>query len=231
VIKQHLNSSCEYHGFWTDVFSPTANMKLILTTSVLLALGAPSVSAFAPVLKPILATHCTQCRSGLSMSTETTEDVEAPQNKKDRRRKIMQSPSFYRRGFKEQREGVEETMAQEYESDLVKELKSKDFVVERSNVRVHLAKDFGFCWGVERSIALAYEAVNHFPDRTVHITNELIHNPEVNDKLANMNVQFIEKLEGGGKRFDTVQDNDVVILPAFGASLEEMDMFDQKVRF
>jgi 4-hydroxy-3-methylbut-2-en-1-yl diphosphate reductase len=91
-------------------------------------------------------------------------------------------------------------------------------------------QDFGFCWGVERSIALAYEAVEHFPDRTVHITNELIHNPEVNDNLSAMKVQFIEKIDGDAskKNFANVKDGDVVILPAFGASYEEMDMLDKR---
>jgi 4-hydroxy-3-methylbut-2-enyl diphosphate reductase len=83
---------------------------------------------------------------------------------------------------------------------------------------------------VERSIALAYEAVDHFPDKKIHITNELIHNPEVNRNLSNMNVNFIEKEEGNKKRFDSVKDGDVVILPAFGASLEEMDLFNKMVR-
>lgn len=83
---------------------------------------------------------------------------------------------------------------------------------------------------MERSIALAYEAVDHFPDKKIHITNELIHNPEVNRNLSNMNVNFIEKEEGNKKRFDSVKDGDVVILPAFGASLEEMDLFDKMVR-
>ena len=83
---------------------------------------------------------------------------------------------------------------------------------------------------MERSIALAYEAVDHFKGKTVHITNELIHNPEVNDKLKDMKVQFIEKTEDGGKNFATVGEGDVVILPAFGASYEEMDYFDKKVR-
>lgn len=77
---------------------------------------------------------------------------------------------------------------------------------------------------------MAYEAVDHFPGKTIHITNELIHNPEVNQNLSNMNVNFIEKVEGNKKRFDTVKDGDVVILPAFGASLEEMDMFNKMVR-
>jgi len=83
---------------------------------------------------------------------------------------------------------------------------------------------------VERSIALAYEAVEHFPGKKVHITNELIHNPEVNNNLQAMNVQFIEKVGGDAhkKNFDNIQDGDVVILPAFGASFEEMEMLDKK---
>ena len=85
---------------------------------------------------------------------------------------------------------------------------------------------------MERSIALAYEAVEHFPDRKVHITNELIHNPEVNENLTNMNVEFIEKRptedNPNGKNFATVGEGDVVILPAFGASLEEMAYLNEK---
>ena len=72
--------------------------------------------------------------------------------------------------------------------------------------------------------------MDHFKGKTVHITNELIHNPEVNDKLKNMNVQFIEKMGEGKKNFESVGEGDVVILPAFGASYEEMDYFDKKVR-
>jgi len=83
---------------------------------------------------------------------------------------------------------------------------------------------------VERSIALAYEAVAHYPDKTLHITNELIHNPEVNDRLTGMKVNLIEKVGEGKKDFSTIKDGDVVILPAFGASYEEMDMLNKKVR-
>jgi len=141
---------------------------------------------------------------------------------------MMKSDQFYRKGFKEVRDDVEDVMQDQFKSELVDDLKSSNYVVERDGVRVHLAKDFGFCWGVERSIALAYEAVKHFPDKTIHITNELIHNPEVNDNLQNMNVKFIEKKGDGEKDFSTVDEGDVVILPAFGASFEEMDLFDKK---
>jgi 4-hydroxy-3-methylbut-2-enyl diphosphate reductase len=92
------------------------------------------------------------------------------------------------------------------------------------------SQDFGFCWGVERSIALAYEAVEHYPGKKLHITNELIHNPDVNNRLTEMNVNLIEKLGDGKKKFETIQEGDVVILPAFGASWEEMDMLNKKVR-
>jgi len=153
--------------------------------------------------------------------------------KKEKRLSYMKNPSFHRKGFKEVREGVESDMESQFQSGLIDELKTSDYSIQRDGVTVYLAKDFGFCWGVERSIALAYEAVAHFPDRTVHITNELIHNPEVNDKLKDLKVQFINKEEGTTgsqtkKDFSNISDGDVVILPAFGASFEEMELFDQR---
>jgi 4-hydroxy-3-methylbut-2-enyl diphosphate reductase len=77
---------------------------------------------------------------------------------------------------------------------------------------------------------MAYEARTHFPDKKLHITNELIHNPQVNGKLQDMEVNFVPKTGGpdGGKDFSGVSDGDVVILPAFGASIEEMELFDSK---
>lgn len=75
---------------------------------------------------------------------------------------------------------------------------------------------------VERSINLAYSAVETFPDKNIHITNELIHNPMVNDKLHTKNVNFIEKDADNGKDFSKIEEGDVVMLPAFGATLDEM---------
>eukprot|EP00578_Thalassiosira_sp_NH16_P015078 CAMPEP_0181111694 /NCGR_PEP_ID=MMETSP1071-20121207/19409_1 /TAXON_ID=35127 /ORGANISM="Thalassiosira sp., Strain NH16" /LENGTH=461 /DNA_ID=CAMNT_0023195599 /DNA_START=30 /DNA_END=1415 /DNA_ORIENTATION=- len=177
-----------------------------------------------------LSHHTQRVARPLFMSTAEapTEEVKPP-SKKAQRLQYMKTPNFHRRGFKDVRENVEKSMGEQFESALVDELKTNDFVIEKDGVKVHLAKDFGFCWGVERSIALAYEAVEHFPGKTVHITNELIHNPEVNDKLHDMNVQFIEKTgEGDGKDFSKVGDGDVVILPAFGASFEEMSLMNSK---
>jgi 4-hydroxy-3-methylbut-2-enyl diphosphate reductase len=159
--------------------------------------------------------------------SETTQEETTRVSKKHKRLEFMKSPQFHRNGFKEIRSEVEDTMKQQFKSSVVDEMKGNQFVLEREGVKVHLASDFGFCWGVERSIALAYEAVKHFPDRKVHITNELIHNPEVNDNLQAMNVNFIEKT-ATGKDFSVVGDKDVVILPAFGASFEEMKLFNDK---
>jgi len=114
----------------------------------------------------------------------------------------------------------------------MKESPFRELVVGEGETEITfvLAKQFGFCWGVERSIELAWAARDAYPEKTMHITNELIHNPGVNELLGGMDIKFMEKDETqkGGKRFDTVGEGDVVILPAFGASLEEMEMLDSK---
>jgi 4-hydroxy-3-methylbut-2-enyl diphosphate reductase len=196
----------------------------------LAASASSSALAFAPQ-RTFLRTAGTESNFNLAMapgSDATTADEDVKVSKKNQRLKFMKSDQFYRNGFKEVRSEVEDTMEGQFKSTLVDDMKTNDFIVEREGVKVHLASDFGFCWGVERSIALAYEAVKHFPDRNVHITNELIHNPEVNDNLDEMKVNFIDKLDDGGKDFSVVGEKDVVILPAFGASFEEMKLFNDK---
>jgi 4-hydroxy-3-methylbut-2-enyl diphosphate reductase len=128
---------------------------------------------------------------------------------------------------------VANKMVDQFKSTLVEQMKGSTFETVQgegdSQVTFLLAKEYGFCWGVERSIELAWAAREAFPDKRMHLTNELIHNPQVNKLLADMDVSFIEKTETG-KRFEDVQDGDVVILPAFGASLDEMQLLDAKVR-
>eukprot|EP00536_Pseudo-nitzschia_multiseries_P015112 jgi/Psemu1/216887/e_gw1.822.4.1 len=103
-----------------------------------------------------------------------------------------------------------------------------NYMIEKDGVEFYLAKDHGFCWGVERSINLAYSAIETFPDSKIHITNELIHNPMVNDRLHSKNVNFIEKDGENAKDFSQIQEGDVVMLPAFGATLDEMKELDAK---
>jgi len=157
------------------------------------------------------------------------------EDKRAERRKIMSADRYYRgaRPFdKGVHESVTSQMVDRFKSKLVQEMRDSTFQTTQGDgaeqVTFVLAKEYGFCWGVERSIELAWAAREAFPDKRMHLTNELIHNPQVNQLLADMDVSFIEKTADGGKRFDAVEDGDVVILPAFGASLEEMQLLDKK---
>lgn len=203
-------------------------MKFTFSAFLLLATGASAFGPQSVSLRPTSANFNLAMAPGADAAEATTEEAPKKISKKSQRLQFMKSKQFYRNGFKEVREDVENTMSSQFKSTLVDEMKENKNVIERDGVTVHLASDFGFCWGVERSIALAYEAAKFFPDRKVHITNELIHNPEVNDNLMEMDVNFIQKVEDGSKDFSVVGEKDVVILPAFGASFEEMKRFNEQ---
>eukprot|EP00978_Attheya_sp_CCMP212_P035294 scaffold152637_cov56-Attheya_sp.AAC.2 len=131
--------------------------------SVVASAAAGTVGAFAPASPSFVTTATTT--TPRYMSTETNEEeMVKKETKKEERLRMINSDQFFRKGFKEVRKQVQEDM-KSFESPLVDELKTSNYVVEKEGVTVHLAKDFGFCWGVERSIALAYEAVRHYPDR------------------------------------------------------------------
>jgi 4-hydroxy-3-methylbut-2-enyl diphosphate reductase len=204
-------------------------MKFTTATVVGLCVAGSAASAFAPIQSSTRPAFSVTLQQSTETESEVVEvEAEKKRTKKADRLSFMKDENFYRRGFKEVREKVEANVEEQYTSELVGELKSSNYVLEKDGVKIYLAKDFGFCWGVERSIALAYEAVEHYPDRKLHITNELIHNPEVNEKLMGMNVNLVEKQEGGKKNFEAINEGDVVILPAFGASYEEMEYFNKK---
>ena len=211
-------------------------MKFSTAAVSLFLLGSNVCDAFSP------ASIISPSSSSALFSTTETPKTPTPKKqaggmsqKKEDRLGFMKNPQYHRRGFKDQRSQVEEEMVSTYKADLVEDLKATtNYMIEKDGVKMYLAKDFGFCWGVERSIALAYEAVDHYSGenkKTLHITNELIHNPEVNDSLEAKNVNLIVKNDATGEKdFSTIQEGDVVILPAFGASYEEMELFDKKVR-
>jgi 4-hydroxy-3-methylbut-2-enyl diphosphate reductase len=146
---------------------------------------------------------------------------------KQERRRIIQSPNFHRQGFKAESAGVESQMVSEFTSQLINEMKDTSYTYQKGDLTIKLAKSYGFCWGVDRAVAMAYEARAHFPEQRIHITNEIIHNPGVNERLAEMDIDFLP-VQGGEKQFDHIQQNDVVILPAFGATIQEMQLLDKK---
>lgn len=97
-------------------------------------------------------------------------------------------------------------------------------VLDFGPVRVKLARHFGFCYGVENAIDIAYRAVEENPGRRVFLLSEMIHNPHVNADLNARGVQFLRTTKGEELiPLDTLTAEDVVIIPAFGATIEIME--------
>ena len=142
------------------------------------------------------------------------------------KRALRDSENYNRRGFGHQ-EAISGVMESAYQSPLIQEIRNNNNWLHRGNVKIRLAEAFGFCWGVERAVAMAYETRKQFPNQRIWITNEIIHNPSVNQHLRDMDVEFIP-VENGQKDFSGIGDNDVVILPAFGASVQEMQLLHDK---
>ncbi|MFM7527388.1 MAG: 4-hydroxy-3-methylbut-2-enyl diphosphate reductase [Nodosilinea sp.] len=142
------------------------------------------------------------------------------------KRSLHHADNYFRRGFGHG-EVVATQMQSEYNSGLIQEIRDRHYSLTRGEVTIKLAEAFGFCWGVERAVAMAYETRKHFPTEQIWITNEIIHNPRVNQRLRDMQVAFIE-VDKGEKDFSVVGQGDVVILPAFGASVQEMQLLNDK---
>jgi 4-hydroxy-3-methylbut-2-enyl diphosphate reductase len=113
---------------------------------------------------------------------------------------------------------VQEQVESHYRSDIVDMVRRSGGIISIGDVTVRLAKQFGFCYGVERAIDLAYAARKVFKDRRLYIVGEIIHNPEVNEQISSLG---IKNLTGRNKQADIseLQPEDVVILPAFGTEL------------
>jgi 4-hydroxy-3-methylbut-2-en-1-yl diphosphate reductase len=135
--------------------------------------------------------------------------------------------TYHRKGFGLKDE-IHGELKAAYESALIAELRENNNTLTREGITVKLASAFGFCWGVDRAVSMAYETRRHFPDRRIWITNEIIHNPVVNQNLREMDINFVPVREDKSKDFSLIKEGEVVILPAFGASIEEMDLLESK---
>ncbi len=142
------------------------------------------------------------------------------------KRSLQQSEHYHRKGFGHEAE-VAGVLNSEYQSNLIQKIRDNNYRIEQGDVTIRLAEAFGFCWGVERAVAMAYETRQHFPKEQIWITNEIIHNPSVNQRLREMEVAFIP-VKDGKKDFSAVGAGEVVILPAFGASVSEMQLLSDK---
>jgi 4-hydroxy-3-methylbut-2-en-1-yl diphosphate reductase len=119
-------------------------MKLSVALSVWLLTSSSSVDAFTVVLptttQPTTRTNYNSFLSSASTASSSENDVTTEPSKKAERLRFMKSDQFHRQGFKEVRKAVESTMQEQFQSSLVQDLRSNDFVIERYGVRVHLAK-------------------------------------------------------------------------------------------
>jgi len=125
-------------------------------------------------------------------------------------------PVIFRKGLDLKHE-VAGALRASYHSDLIDTIKQADFRYASGRLTVHLAREFGFCYGVDRAVDYAYQTRRRFPDRTVYLTGEIIHNPHVNAELRAQGIRF---LSDPGESIDALDDDDVVILPAFGVTIE-----------
>ena len=135
----------------------------------------------------------------------------------------MNSPIF-RKGLN-LKHVVADALAEDYHSQFVDQIKAAGFRYAKNRLVVHLAKEFGFCYGVDRAVDYAYQTREKFPDRRVLLTGEIIHNPQVNNRLREAGVGF---LSDPGYSIDQVESSDVVILPAFGVTLEDLAELDRR---
>ncbi|MDP1572063.1 MAG: 4-hydroxy-3-methylbut-2-enyl diphosphate reductase [Vicinamibacterales bacterium] len=125
---------------------------------------------------------------------------------------------IFRKGLDLKQE-VAGDLATSYHSALVQQIKADSYRFVSGRLTVHLAREFGFCYGVDRAVDYAYQATLRFPDRQVFLTGEIIHNPHVNDQLRAKGIRFLSDPHEDGTRLGAA---DVVILPAFGVTIAEM---------
>ena len=113
-----------------------------------------------------------------------------------------------------------------YRSPVVEKIRANGGELTLGNTTVRLAQQFGFCYGVERAIDLAYAARQVFPDQRIFLIGEIIHNPEVNRQLSDMGIVSLPWKELSAD-YDALTEDDVVIVPAFGAPTHFMDKISE----
>ena len=130
--------------------------------------------------------------------------------------------TYFRRGFG-LKGHIEGALAADYHSRVVDRIRARGYVLTAGDLTFKLAREFGFCYGVDRAVEYAYETRTKFPERHVFLVGEIIHNPHVNRKLQAMGVEFLRRPDDGEFDFSNVTPADVVILPAFGVTVHDFE--------
>jgi 4-hydroxy-3-methylbut-2-enyl diphosphate reductase len=134
--------------------------------------------------------------------------------------------TYFRKGFGLKTE-VQDTLTADYDGQLVDLLRARDHTLVAGPVTIRLAKEFGFCYGVERAVEYAYQTRAKFPDRRIYLAGEIIHNPHVNAKLKEMGIVFLAPSDKGFD-YSGVKPEDVVILPAFGVTIHDFQTLRER---
>src|SRR5918911_708635 len=129
--------------------------------------------------------------------------------------------TYFRKGFGLRAE-VQDELAADYSGRLVDLMREQDYTLTVGDVTIRLAREFGFCYGVERAVEYAYQTRRKFPDRRIYLVGEIIHNPHVNARLRDMGIEILLPRDGQFD-FTAVSPDDVVILPAFGVTIHDFE--------
>src|ERR1017187_963597 len=128
-------------------------------------------------------------------------------------------------------EAVQAQVLSHYRSELVERIRANGGILAAESLTVKLAKEFGFCYGVERAIDLAYAAKKYFsevaPNTPIYLLGEIIHNPEVNDQIRNLGIQIISP-KPTEDELARLQAGDVAIIPAFGTEVATRKRLEEK---
>jgi 4-hydroxy-3-methylbut-2-enyl diphosphate reductase len=130
--------------------------------------------------------------------------------------------TYFRKGFGLKAE-IEGRLTADYHSGVVEAMRARQYRLTAGPLTFRLAREFGFCYGVDRAVDYAYETRAKFPDRRLYLVGEIIHNPHVNQKLKDMGVRFLDRGQGGEFDFSPIQPRDAVIMPAFGVTIGDFD--------
>jgi len=129
--------------------------------------------------------------------------------------------TYFQKGFK-LKAVVGPVLRANYHSQVVERLKSCDYAARAGELTLRLAREFGFCYGVDRAVEYAYETREQFPDKQIYLSGEIIHNPDVNGRMERMGIRILPEASGPEQRYAQVQAGDVIILPAFGVPVGEL---------
>lgn len=130
--------------------------------------------------------------------------------------------TYFRKGFG-LKSAISGRLTADYHSAVVDALKNSGYTLQVGPLTFRLAREFGFCYGVDRAVEYAYETRTKFPDRRLFLVGEIIHNPHVNEKLRAMGITLLAHQPQRDFDFSAVTPGDVVIMPAFGVTIRDFE--------